>query len=285
MRLCIDLGASNVKGALVEGGAVLKAAQVPTRHGMGRGGVVSSLTDAVEALLCPSVDCLCVASAGDIDEETGICTYATGNLEEFTGFDFPAYAREKFSLPCYAANDAYCALLGEMMFGAGRAYRNARVAMLTLGSGVGGAYWDGKKLVSSASRGEHKLGHLVLHEGGTPCNCGKNGCIEQYLSGRAINRLVRANGMESDSLFPRLNAGDETAKRVAEQVADDLALAAERVGKLFPFDVLMLGGGVAESIGAGLSLLASRAPRPLVLASLGNRAGVMGAYCLAEDKV
>lgn len=283
MRVCIDLGASNVKGALVEGYEVIKRAQTPTRHGAGREGVVSSLRDTIAELVSPQAECVCIASAGDVDEKTKTCVAATGNLEDFTGFDFGAFVKEEFSLPCYAANDAYCALLGEVRLGAGRTFPNQRIAMLTLGSGVGGAYFDGTHMRPEASN-ECKLGHLLLHEGGVPCNCGKAGCIEQYLSGRAINRLARANGLQSDGLFPALNAGDETAKRLAEIVASDLALAADVVAERFPFDVLLLGGGVAESIGPSLSLLQKKTKYRLAIAELGNRAGILGAYFLAEEE-
>lgn len=281
IRLCIDLGATAVKGALVEDGQIRNTAKTPTMHDS-REGIVRSLSDTIGALICPEVQAVCIASAGDIDEKTRTCVSATGNLQGFTGFDFAEFVRERYSLPCFAANDAYCALLGEMKYGAGRSFPSARVAMLTLGSGVGGAYFDGARMRPEASNSQ-KLGHFILHENGTPCNCGKRGCIEQYLSGRAINRLARANGLESDGLFSAYREGDPAAVQIVKEVGEELALAAEIIDERFPFEVLLLGGGVAESVGESLPALQHVCKRRLALAALGNSAGILGAYALAEE--
>ncbi len=283
MKLCIDLGATNVKGALVRNGTIVETASSPTLHFHGREGILSSLARTSDALFSEGVSEVCVSSAGDIDRETGICTYATGNLEDFTGFDFPAYYGERYGLPCHAANDGYCALLGELRFGAGRKFPTANIAMLTLGSGVGGAYAPGGVPDATKSSGAGKLGHLILHEDGLPCNCGKKGCIEQYLSGRAINRLANRFGLENDTLFSAFRAGDERAKKVFAVVAAELDAALRLIDAACPFDVCILGGGVVEGIGESFGALQANVSKQIVAAELGNRAGIFGAYCLTED--
>lgn len=282
MKICIDLGATNVKGALVEDGKLLRTAVTPTQHGNGRGGIVSSLRHTIDELLDDRVQAIAVSSAGDIDEN-GVCTYATGNLEDFAGFDFVRFARETYRLPCVAANDGMMALLGELRYG-GAEIGAERVAMLTLGSGVGGACAERGVLLPAFSMGEGKLGHLTLHREGLPCNCGKRGCIEQYLSGRAINRMAAEHGIPADSLFERIAAGEVSALVCGEALAEELRLALARVHEVFPFEVVILGGGAAEGMEKCASFFTSRAGYPVVFARLGNRAGLLGAYALAEER-
>ena len=283
MKVCIDLGATNIKGARMEKGQIVVEACSPTGHGS-REAVVASLTRAIEGLLAPGTDAIAIASAGDIDEACAVCTYATPNLEGFTGFDFVAYAWETFGLRCTAINDARAALLGEMCDGAGKNIRDRRVIMLTLGSGVGGAYWTNGSLAGSPANDYARFGHYCLEEGGIPCNCGRRGCIEQYLSGRALNRMARERGLQPEGYLLQAKEGDRTACAMAADLVRLLDRALLVIANRCPFDVCILGGGVAEGIAQSRPSLLSELSFPAVFAALGNRAGLFGAYRFAEGK-
>lgn len=281
MKLCIDLGATNIKGATVEDGKLISRASVPCDHSCGAEGIARSLKNLIEMLLTPEADAIAFASAGDIDEK-GVCTYATGNLEGFTGFDFVRFAKENFSLPAVALNDAHAALLGEMCYGAGAELKEKRVAMLTLGSGVGGAYWSGGKLFNTPQNDNARFGHIQLYEGGLLCTCGRKGCIEQYLSGRALNRRAQEAGIAREQIIPQFSAGNENAVRVMTEYCEDLEKALCAVHAVSPFDVCILGGGVAEGLKGCFDFFTARLSYPVRLAGLGNTAGIMGAYAFAE---
>lgn len=281
MKLCIDLGATNIKGATVQDGKLISRAFVPCDHSCGVEGIARSLKSLIEILLTPEADAIAFASAGDIDEK-GVCTYATGNLEGFTGFDFVRFSKENFSRPAVALNDAYAALLGEMCYGAGVDLKDKRVAMLTLGSGVGGAYWSDGGLFNTPQNDNARFGHIPLYEGGLLCTCGRKGCVEQYLSGRALNRRAREAGIEQEQVLGEFSAGNKNALRVMTEYCADLERALCAVHAVSPFDVCILGGGVAEGLGDCFDFFASRLSYPVRLAKLGNTAGIMGAYAFAE---
>lgn len=57
-----------------------------------------------------------------------------------TGFDYGKFFAENYGLNVTVLNDAHAALLAEVYYGAAAHYTDRRVAMLTLGSGVGGGY-------------------------------------------------------------------------------------------------------------------------------------------------
>ena len=122
-----------------------------------------------------------------------------------------------------------------------------------------------------------------MHENGLPCNCGKKGCIEQYLSGRAINRLANSFGLENDTIFSAFRAGDGRAKKVFAIVAAELDAALRLIDEGCPFDVCILGGGVVEGIGESFGALQAKVGKHIVAAELGNRAGIFGAYSLTEN--
>lgn len=118
--------------------------------------------------------------------------------------------------------------------------------MLTLGTGVGGAY----SLHGRPVRGKRwyggEWGHSILVPGGMPCNCGKKGCAEQYISGTALHR----RGRESvDKIYPSAHdlikgaeAGEEEALRVLEEFVSDLAVVIVNIGITLDPDAVIVGG-------------------------------------------
>lgn len=282
MIVAIDLGATGIKAAPFDRAAgadpmTAPAVTVPTDAALGREGIVRALDRAISGFLTGETEGIAIASAGDVDPERACITYATENLPGMTGFDFARYA-EKYRLPVSAINDAHAALLGELYDGAGRAYLGQRVAMLTLGSGVGGAYAVGGRIVSTPENGYARFGHICLAPDGIPCTCGKIGCAEMYLSGRAIHRDAEMLGIDGDDLFLRYLAGDPATVSFIGQYRERLFSLLERVREVAPFDVCLIGGGVADWMGEAFSGITGGYDVPVVRASLGNRAGLYGAY-------
>lgn len=282
MIVAIDLGATGIKTAPFDRAAgadpmTAPAVTVPTDAALGRDGIVRALDRAISGFLTGETEGIAIASAGDVDPERARITYATENLPGMTGFDFARYA-EKYRLPVSAINDAHAALLGELYDGAGRAYLGQRVAMLTLGSGVGGAYAVGGRIVSTPENGYARFGHIRLVPDGIPCTCGKIGCAEMYLSGRAIHRDAETLGIDGDDLFLRYLAGDPATVSFIGQYRERLFALLGRVRKVAPFDVCLIGGGVADWMGDAFPGITGGYDVPVVRASLGNRAGLYGAY-------
>lgn len=281
MILSLDLGATNVKAALIarQRNSIKKLGEtvvVPTRADCGREGIVNALDSAVKTLLSPEVKFIAVSSAGDVDAERALITYATQNLPGMTGFDYNQFGK-KYSLPVYALNDAYAALLGEMYCGAGIPLKHERVAMLTFGSGVGGAYFADGGLVANQSNGFARFGHITLHEGGAPCTCGKSGCAECYLSGRAIHRFAKEAGIDGADIFERYRSGSSAHVKLINSFRCDLISLLEKVNSLSPFKACILGGGVIDWIGDNFACVTRDTGFTLLRAELGNDAGAYGA--------
>ena len=72
-------------------------------------------------------------------------------------------------------NDAECAAITEHKLGCLKGYRNC--VFITLGTGIGSSIIIDNKIQNNA-----ELGHTVIQQNGRKCNCGKNGCFEQYAS-------------------------------------------------------------------------------------------------------
>ena len=280
MKLCVDLGATNVKSGLVQNGKFVKTLVTPTDTTRKRQGVVASLQGAIDGLLCDEVKAICIASAGKIDVESGKVLYATENLPGYTGFCIKEFVRETYGLPCVAVNDGMAALLGEIYLT--EEYRNKRIVMLTLGSGVGSAY-----AVNGEIQGKDdefaSFGHLCIEKQGLPCNCGKVGCPEQYLSGRAINRQAQEIHVAKNKLFDEKRSGNPKAQEVFDRLKGYLARTLQEIEKTSPFDICILGGGAVDGMGDTFDEFASISGCDVRRAKAGNNAGMLGAYYLGRD--
>ena len=250
----------------------------PTNASLGKEGIVKALRDAIASLYDANVDGVAIASAGDIDTNTSVITYATENLPGMIGFDFAELCHREFGLPAKAINDAHAALLGEMVYGIGKKYLDKRVVMLSFGSGVGGGYYANGEIVANEENDFGRFGHICLKENGIQCTCGKKGCIEMYLSGRAIHRDAAQMGIDGPDIFERYALGEKAYVAFVEKLRADLKASLDKVMAVSPFDVCIIGGGVADWMGAHFGSITGALGYEIVRAELGNSAGVYGAY-------
>lgn len=289
----IDIGGTSVKGIVCDReGRSLAETKRPTDAKAGREAILAAVASTVEALLRdrPEASAIGIGTAGRVNAETGVVVYATDNLPGWQGLNLKTWAEAAFGRPTFADNDANAALLGESWIGAAQSLND--VVMLTLGTGVGGANMAGGKLIRGANWSGGEWGHAVLVPGGAECNCGRSGCMEQYLSGTALVRLAsEAVGRAFPSGLDVLNAadaGDPAAKAVVDQFVFRLAVAAGNISNGLDPQAIVIGGGVVDAHGlwwpafhSALGLAGIQADvRP---ASLGNRAGMLGAAKLALD--
>jgi fructokinase len=154
------------------------------------------------------------------------------------------------------ANDANCFTLAEARFGAAR---NARVVFgVILGTGVGGGVvfrsatgaleaWEGADGIAG------EWGHVTLDpDNGPACYCGRRGCIEQYLSGPAIERAHVARGGDDVRVAEvarraRLpGGGDAIAKATLDRTIEIFGRSLATVINVLDPDVVVLGGGVSN---------------------------------------
>jgi glucokinase len=254
-----------------------EVARFPTNASLGREGIVSALRDAISSLL-DGAEAVAIASAGDIDVNTSVITYATENLPGMIGFDFAEFCKNEFNLPTRAINDAHAALLGEMVYGVGKEYQDKRVVMLTLGSGVGGGYYADGNISATPENDFGRFGHICLEDGGRECTCGKRGCIEMYLSGRAIHRDAAEMGIDGPDIFDKYASGVEKNVEFVERMRENLRRSLDLVMAVSPFDVCIIGGGVADWMGDNFFPITENLGYEIIRASLGNSAGMYGAY-------
>ena len=266
--------------------------------------LVREVTEAREAR--PEAIAVGLGIPATIDQETGVAISAV-NLP-LSDLPLRELVGEKVGLPVFLDNDANVAALAEYLYGAGRGSDD--MVMLTIGTGIGGGLVLGGELYRGSTGAGAELGHTVIQADGPPCqgNCPNHGCVEALASGTALGREGRAaaesapdsalgralaEGKEVDGklVTEAALAGDETAIAVFDLIGGRLGVACSSFANIFQPAAIVVGGGV---IAAGELLLepARREVReralnpmnqtPILKATLGSDAGVIGAAALAR---
>jgi glucokinase len=218
---------------------------------------------------------------------------------------------DRLGAPVALDNDANCAALAESTYGA--AIGTASSLMITLGTGIGGAFVLDGRVLRGHNGMAGEFGHMKVVPGGHPCPCGGEGCWEQYSSGHALVRYARERIGQEPTMLEQLcdgdparltgpmvtaaaSDGDLTARQAFWSVGDWLGLGAANLVAAFDAEVVVVGGGVSaagerllEPARAALrrSLVAAehRAVPRMVTATLGPEAGLVGGAVFARHCV
>lgn len=303
--LCIDIGGTKTAAAaLNDDGELYAWVSAPTPALAGANAVlalVRSLARQVQATAVArglALSAVGVAAAGAIDVERGMPVYAGATLPGWAGAPIRADLEAALDLPVIVDNDVNALALGELQMGAGRGYSDLLV--VAVGTGVGGALIQGGRLWRGSSWSAGEIGHLLVDlEGRRRCNCGQAGHLEAYVAGPALAAQYQelaglAEAIDLRDVAERANAGDPHAVEAIVMGARVLGQALAGVACLLDPQAIVIGGGVAELGDLWWSALRSAlrsGPLPgparviVMPAQLGPRAGLVGAGCLARERL
>lgn len=290
----VDVGGTRIKSVLVGGdGEVLAAKVVPTpsRPGPELGRVAAGLRRDLEDEAGVPAGALAVVVPGLVEEVVGIARWSA-NLG-WSDLPLTQLLAEHLDVPVTSGHDVRAGLLAEHRLGAACGVDD--VVFLPLGTGIAAAQMTGGQVVAG-SPWTGEVGHVVVRPGGPVCGCGAKGCLEAVASAAALGRAwSAASGEERDAehLAGAVAQGDPAAVQIWQQAVEDLALVLAPVISAAGTRLLLVGGGLVLSGDLLLdplrSALAARLPGRTDLevapAALGDRAGALGAACLAADLV
>lgn len=313
----VDVGGTNIACGIVGDDCKIIARSKVKTNGSGKtaspapyGAVLESIKKAVGAA--------CDAAGISVDEASsigigcpGLCNSESGIVEYsnnlgFVNVPLKADIESEFGLPVYLENDANAAAFGEFAAGAAKGAKSAVV--ITLGTGVGSGIIIDGRIYRGANFAGGEIGHTVIVVDGEPCTCGRRGCFEAYSSatglvrmtneaseqnpGSLIAKIIREDGkVSARTAYKAMKAGDPVGREVTERYIKYLSCGIANVINTFQPDILCIGGGVCNE---GETLLTplkaavaeqiysknSAKNTEIVICSLGNEAGIIGAAML-----
>ena len=311
-RIGIDLGGTGIKAGVVdENMRIIKKTSRPTDPARPFAVVVSDMAAAAaEAARQAGISLSDAAAIGVgtpsfLNPDTGRLVLVANT--NWVDVDFVAELKKHLPDRLRVENDANCAIWGERLAGAAKGHDI--VLMLTLGTGLGSGLIIGGRLYTGERGMGPEIGHSTFVHGGLPCTCGLHGCLEAYVSVTALINQTKAamqahpesrmhayaaeNGgsVSGRTAFDCARAGDPAACAVVDGYVEYLAGGIGGLVNTFRPELVLIGGGLSNEGEHLLRPVNERLPRylyaydligapPVVRATLGNDAGIIGAACL-----
>ena len=306
-KVGIDLGATKVAGGVIDSNnELIEKESIPTRHNCEPELIAADISRMVfrfAARLNVSMsafDCIGIGIPGSVENDT----VKDANNIGFYNVPFAEMVSARTGLAVTLINDANAAARGEYVAGSGKGADS--FFMLTIGTGIGGAYIYKGDIVKGCNLAAGEIGHMVIRVDGKQCSCGRKGCFEAYCSATALsvraremavtnkysllNKLTDNNLYKIDGklFFRALEEGDRSCVDIFDQYMRDLTTGVVNVINLLQPDVLAIGGGVSgvgsklldtlkERVNREVYSLHSEKQTDIRIATLGNDAGIIGA--------
>lgn len=311
----VDIGGTTIKMAFIDTtGEIISKWEIPTNKQNSQQ-IVNEINQAI-------MDRLKELNEGK-ERLAGIGVGAPGFINMETGFiykavnigweDYPLkdLLEELTGLPVVVDNDANLAAIGEMWLGAGDLAKD--LLAVTLGTGVGGGIITNGNIVHGKNGMAGEIGHITsITKNGFPCNCGKSGCLETISSATGIARIAtekvtsnpdsqlyvvyNQNGqLTAKDVFDAAYNEDTLALEIVDEISFHLGLAIANISNTINPEKIVIGGGVSRAGDLLITYVDKyfkqfSLPRVyeganIVIATLGNDAGVIGAVWLIKQKV
>lgn len=270
----------NVKGEIHRVLAELKGNPMEGAQADTKGDAKAERT--TEAKIEPLLSGICISTAGMVDEIKGEIIHAGPQIPEYKGTKWKEEIERTFSIPCEVENDVKCAGLGEYSFGSGKG--TSSMLCLTIGTGIGGSFILNGEVYHGTSHSAMEIGYMQI----------PGGMFQRMASTSALVKRVASRKGDPEELWNGKRIFGEVAKEdkicleELDRLCDALSIGLSNLCYAFNPECIVLGGGIMEQKDILLPKIWGHLQEHLVpivaentrllAASLGNRAGLLGAY-------
>ena len=285
-RIGIDLGGTKTEGIILNDNLEpIERKRIPTPQN-DYNAILNSVVDLVNDLKAKTNDStIGICTPGAISKKTGLIK--NSNTQCLIGMPLKEDLEKALGKKVSMENDANCFAMAEAKMGAAKDYDV--VFGVIMGTGVGGGIVINKKIHHGRTNIAGEWGHHTLHQNGNKCYCGKNGCVETYISGPALEKRWNEITGKKDSLAQIIqNIDDDKAIQWKNEFLHNFGTALANVIDILDPDAIVLGGGVSNvsflydegKKAVYDSVFSDLVDTPILKNQLGDSAGVFGASLL-----
>ena len=292
-KIGIDLGGTKIEGILLDKqNQVMERIRVPTQQENGYEEILSRIVTLIKDIQSKSNQAasIGICTPGAIEPTEGVLK--NSNTVCLNGKPLKDDLESALDCSIEMENDANCFALAEAALGAAKGY--STVFGVIMGSGVGGGIVFSQRIHRGRLFIAGEWGHITLYTGGMDCYCGRQGCVEKYISGTALEKRWSELGGENltlDQIISKFGPlPDDRYQKWKTEFLDNFGRALATVINIVDPDAIVLGGGVSNipflyNEGSKIvqnNTFSSFSDTPILPNQLGDSAGVFGAALLPE---
>lgn len=283
-KLGIDLGGTKIEGIFLnEQLDVISRKRIPTPQNDYKA-IIESVLNLIQEI--KTEDCtIGICTPGAISKKTGLIK--NSNTQCLIGMSLRKDLETALNQTILIENDANCFAMAETTLGAAKGFDV--VFGVIMGTGVGGGIVINGKLHAGRTNIAGEWGHHTLHHNGNKCYCGKNGCVETYISGPALEKRWTQLTGEKQALVKIIeNLDDEKSQQWKSEFLENFGTGLANVIDILDPNAIVLGGGLSNIeflYNEGKQAVYDRVfsdlvETPILKNKLGDSAGVFGASLL-----
>jgi len=282
-KIGIDLGGTKIEGILLdEKYNTIQRKRIETHQENGYDSIVKSIISLVNELKEKTSEEITVGMCTPGVTNTNSGLIKNSNTQCLIGMPLKNDIENMLGCEVAMGNDANCFALSESVLGSAKGFDV--VFGVIMGTGVGGGIVINETLHKGRTNIAGEWGHHTLHPNGNDCYCGKQGCVETYISGPALEkRWLEITGKKESlrSIVPMVSSNTQWKEEFLENFGISLA----NVIDILDPDVIVLGGGVSNipflydegKEAVYDKVFSDSIDTPILKNSLGDSAGVFGA--------
>ncbi|MDO4431699.1 MAG: ROK family protein [Aerococcaceae bacterium] len=241
MLFVIDIGGTSVKYGLWH------EAQLVEVDAFSTPGTWEAMCHQLRAVFEPlaqrySIKGVAISSPGAVNTQTGVIAGISA-IDYIHGFNIIEAFEALFHLPVTIENDANCAALAELHYGAAKDVQNAY--MIVIGTGIGGSLIVNRQLIKGKHLFGGELGYMLVNDSDTLSEVASTVNAAKAYS----QKLALPSAITGKQLFEKADAGDKIAQEAVERLYQQLAKGIYNVCVCFDPDCVLIGGGISTREG------------------------------------
>jgi len=301
----IDLGGTCIKYALISiKGDILFIEDVPTDAMNSREVVLQRIVAAIEKVLNIAkqlklrVDCVGLGTPGTVDIDAGLVKSGADNIAGWHGFPLRDYLAKQVDLPVFIDNDANLIAKGESVYGIAQGKDSSLI--VTLGTGIGGAILLNGELLRGTNNASAEFGCMALPISNLEQDldvvsweslASAKALVARFQQLSAFHDISYSQKINGHLVFEEFHKGNIYAAQAIEENTRWLGIGIANLINIFNPAQVVIGGGISEAGEFYIEKIRKQAFKlaevdcsanvEIVAATLGNKAGVLGAAHMA----
>ncbi|HEY4196228.1 MAG TPA: ROK family protein [Mucilaginibacter sp.] len=272
----IDLGATNVRGAVVTGDTLADIVSARIHSDGSVEDVLNDIYKVIDALIDGSIKAIGIGVPSVVDVKEGI-VYDVLYIPSWKEVPLKKILEAKYHIPVFVNNDANCFAVGEYHFGKGKGVDS--MIGLTVGTGLGAGVIINNKLYAGYNCGAGEFGLFNYLDN----------ILEYYCSGSFFQNVYQLDGVQ---VFEDAKKGDQRALELYAELGTHIGHAIKMVMYAYDPQLIILGGSVRHAYDffqktmweqIKTFVFTKSAERIRVEASALQNSGILGAAALYYD--
>lgn len=251
MTIGVDLGATNIRVGIVEGGVIYRKISEPFPYDKTVDETIDFLITTIGRLMNSNIKGIGIGVPSVVDSKKGI-VYKAGNVPSWKEVHLKDILQSEFKIPVRVNNDCNCFAFGERYYGECTPYRN--IVGVTLGTGLGAGIVINDVLYEGLNTGAGEIGLIPYLDSN----------YEHYCAAKFFQRYNTTGHIA----YLRAENNEQEALNMWEEFGHHIGNMIQVIMHMYDPEAVILGGGISKGykyFEGGMNKNLDTYPYPLAL--------------------